>query len=1044
MEKAVSQYVYQEAKRLEAEFALKKNTYLTMQTGEEVCFRFRGTDLNFDRDDDNTYKLYFTGEVDVPWEYRCEPQYPILYRRIHESLIEKDGAYQLRVKAEEPLPRMACYRAGHFPSTVESLSFSCAVEGAVWQGDCRFEIEVYYRNCKDRYASDRDCEIHKILPMVENAMAQCQIQTEREIDFVLVSLILDDFRGDITISSPVLTDQDGHNYLEPFSMEPRDLTHKKWMGLNLSKIEWPYFVITLNDTVIFEGIRFDRAHRWPSYQFSLPKEWIVQEENVLKIRYLADYLQPLDFILRDVSLLQAPVEQGIIACEKYAAREFGVLIRLKRDCVVTCGASRPEITPVVAEQWLPAGLQVVKFNAVPFVGNAALEICVDGKHYAALLERYIEKDGVDVMTGTGDHIYTDLTYQNMEDYLAWYLNNRLGKMLTFRTSYRWSGANLVEDGIYDWAIDLLGEYGIYTAIMTDGRELPSYVTNEKHYRGENPKFLGYQAHENDGMYLYWGGAKCKEDLLFYELAMRLFKAQGFSLSPHNQLTRSGDTYFPYYDHSFVGNMKQAATRFAEKISAVAKDASRHSGPSILFKYFFEAGVKWCCAELMYNPLEVITAALRGTSLANGQRSYGGHMAVQWSTTPHDDIYRYRRFFNALMTAYTNGIDQINTEEGCWRLEECYADLERNSSACLHHTSVQAAFADFIATHTRRGELKTNIAILHGKYDGLDMFTHPDFPVWGMQCVEKGDSEKSWDLVKVFFPHAQLASVYQHDCPHEPVGFHTGTPYGLVDIVPDNSGEEFLQKYPYLIMLGYHCADSQFNARMCSYVANGGTLLATLAHFTDCLDHQTANAGMGNVLWDKSLRELVGDLELTHTPAGQRLADSDGTVHPVLYRKVGKGRVILFNTTVYPNHESIRARYREMMETIAQKNAEGEMCKGWAETKDWVSTSVFDALDRRVIYCVNVNWWSDAEPMEWVTLHHDGYAYDLAVARDTVCIASIFGETMFVSQNMTLDVLGFDGKLLRVQGKRGDTVLVYRKGSVGSIELPYDGIFETQM
>ncbi len=526
---------------------------------------------------------------------------------------------------------------------------------------------------------------------------------------------------------------------------------------------------------------------------------------------------------------------------------------------------------------------------------------------------------------------------------------------------------------------------------------------------------------------------------------RLCKSQGGDFTPGHTLHRHGENqYWKHFDSEKTTDMQEAAEYFLQNIAPIHYDATRHSGPSILFKYFFEAGVKWCCAELMYNSVEVITGALRGASLANGQGSFGAHMAAQWSTTPHDDIYRYRRFFNAMLSAYTNGIDQINMEEGCWRLEECYSDFERNSSACLHHTSVQAAVNDFIATHTRRGELKTNVAILQGKYDGLDMFTHPNYPVWGMKGMDKADSEKSWDLLKVFFPSAKLACVYEHNCPHEPVGFHTGTPYGLVDIIPDYSASEFMARYPYLIMLGYHCNSYDFNNRVLQYVKSGGTLLATLAHFCDCTDHKKANEGRGRLVNTEAFRTLTGCYETVMTENGQRLVDRNGKQNDIIYNKVCKGRVILFNTTFYPNHESIRDKYQEFMEALAQENAEHEKMRGWAETKDWITTSIFDAKDRRTIYCMNVNWWSEKEPVEKVMLHHNGHAYELAVERDTVCIASIFGDTMFVSQSMSLDVLSFDGKTLRAQGIRGDALTVYREGISYDIQLPAEGIWETQI
>ncbi len=1041
-----SRYRYHEAEPLEKTVPLKKDMYLPLVSGQSTSISFCGSDIDFHKEDDREYKLYFTGETDIPWEYRCEPQYPVLYRRICESLIPAGDGYQLHIASDKGLPRMAFYRANEFPADIKTLEFSCDVTGVVYQGDCRFEIEVYYKNGQPRFAFHEDAEIKQRIPIQGTCTLRQTIPVDKEIDFILVGLRLDDFCGELTVASPKLTDESGNPYIPPFTVEPLDLEPKQWVGINLSKIEWPHFVITLNGSVIYDGTSFERIHRWPSHQFLLPKELFCDGRNEIKIQYIGDYPQPLDYILRDVSLLISPTEQGIIACEPYAAREFGVLIKLKEDSVVTAIASCPQIQPVLREQKLSKGLHVIPFQSEPFAGKAVIQISIGGKAYTAELSRYIQKDSADVIVGTGDQIYSNLTYPGAEEFVSWYLHNRLGKLFTFRTTYRWSGTDHVDEGLYDWLIDLLGQYGVYSAIMTDGRELPNLPSNEKGYFGSNPYFLGYQAHEQDGMFLYWGAQSfTKEGAFYQEIVERLCQCQGGDFTPgHTLFWRGENVYQKHFDSRKATDMQAAAEYFVKNISRIRYDASRHSGPSILFKYFFDAGVKWCSAELMYNCVEVITGALRGASLANGQKSYGGHMAVQWSTTPHDDIYRYRRFFNAMLLAYTNGIDQINMEEGCWRLEECYADFERNSSPCLQHTAIQRAVNDFAATHTRRGELKTNIAILQGKYDGLDMFTHPDATVWRMDGVPKGASESSWDLLEVFYPHAKLGCVYEHNCPHEPVGFHTGTPYGLVDIIPDYASSEFMARYPYLIMLGYHCNSYDFNNRLLQYVKNGGTVLATLAHFTDCTDHKTANAGQGKLVDTESFRKLTGGYTVVNTQQGQRLADADGAVHSMIHNTVGKGRVILFNTTAYPAHDSIRTQYKGFMEALAQQNARQEKARGWAETKDWVTTSIFDAEDRRTIYCMNVNWWSDEEPVEQVTLHNDGYCYTFPVERDTVCIASIFGETVFVAQSMTLDVLGYDGKTLRVQGSCGDEITVFRKGQARTVVLPLSGIYETQL
>ena len=62
-----------------------------------------------------------------------------------------------------------------------------------------------------------------------------------------------------------------------------------------------------------------------------------------------------------------------------------------------------------------------------------------------------------------------------------------------------------------------------------------------------------------------------------------------------------------------------------------RGAPRHTGPSVMFKYFYQAGYDFLGAETMYGSMEPIMAFLRGASLSYGKREMGVHHAVQWSS-----------------------------------------------------------------------------------------------------------------------------------------------------------------------------------------------------------------------------------------------------------------------------------------------------------------------------------------------------------------------------------------------------------------------------
>ena len=121
-------YVHCESPEFERSFKLAKDLYRVMNTADVLAVEFNSHDVDFDAYDDNEYKLYFTGEVNIPWEYRCEPKYPVLYRRICESLVRDSGKYKLKVDSDDlTLPKGAFYKISSVPSGTRRLRFRCVI-----------------------------------------------------------------------------------------------------------------------------------------------------------------------------------------------------------------------------------------------------------------------------------------------------------------------------------------------------------------------------------------------------------------------------------------------------------------------------------------------------------------------------------------------------------------------------------------------------------------------------------------------------------------------------------------------------------------------------------------------------------------------------------------------------------------------------------------------------------------------------------------------------------------------------------------------------
>lgn len=104
----------------------------------------------------------------------------------------------------------------------------------------------------------------------------------------------------------------------------------------------------------------------------------------------------------------------------------------------------------------------------------------------------------------------------------------------------------------------------------------------------------------------------------------------------------GKRYWLCHDPFLPADMEIQAKDVINSFREIKRDCTRHTGPSILFKYFCMAGYDWIGAETMDSPTEFLLCALRGAARAYGIKATGVHHALQWSSTPHDDPLRFQR------------------------------------------------------------------------------------------------------------------------------------------------------------------------------------------------------------------------------------------------------------------------------------------------------------------------------------------------------------------------------------------------------------------
>lgn len=1041
----------------------------------------------------DTCQLFFTGETVTFYQWKNEPDEPQFYRRLDDALdaaeAEKE-AYALHFAGTDAdYPLRACTKV-LWPPVLSYLALSgfseewtCGIRAKAKNvkisagGYLRLRFEVRYK--KPGLSRRRGYGPADVVAQIDFAEGtydwqdlsrQINIPTQETAN-VFVCLEGRHFTGDIWFEAPFLTSSNGYNTVPSFGIFTEDRPQFNWLGQNLSKKEWPSFAVTLNGTEILHGPVFERCHRYSEWQIRLP-EGLIAENNTLTITRLDEGRDPLPYRLHEIGAVSIPDAYApfrIVAVPEQVpvGVEFGILVKAKEAMPVLWAS---DTIRLVGPKTVEAGLQVLRCRVddpgthLPFKVNGA---------EAEILRAVIkEEDGVS--TGTGDLIYVDQTPADFEEYLSWYLAEGVGNLLTIRPTYRWSGCRQIDPQVWEMLVRVLNGMNVKYAHMIDGRELPGVNTNPARALLESPAFLGRQNHERDGAQCYWGYNEHTDKpnmQLYYDMMIRMLEEfpeeSNAFICPENIISigNGGDFEDPrinnadgkehlglYRNVYLPADMKVMADHFVEQLAKTRYTATRHTGPSSLFKYFYQAGYSWTGAETMYGPMELVCSALRGAAQAYGHPIVGAHHAVQWSTTPHDIEPRYRRYRLALYVSYMQGVHEINTEEGLWHMEEYYHAHDRFGAACTNHRKQQQDFYRFVATHSRTGSFYTPVAFLQGRYDGWRVFGRNG--VWGHPDLPCAAPEESWDLINYYYPLSLQDAIYRHPCIEGPVGFHTGTPHGNIDIIPVEAAS--YAPYKLIAMVGYNCAAPEDLDKLLTAATEGATVLIgwpQLSVTTDraevlALNHQylehpfvSTVAGTPDFVpqHKDGLEVMVGPA----APAAEVLETTDEGL-PLIYRvPLGKGSVVFVNATCYAADLALRAAWLRTIDRLTTQTLAEEPVA--VEVDETVQYTIFQQEeDVRHYYLLAIDWWQPKETPHKATLTMAGASYEIdvpwGVMLKVVTNNSIAawcttedGEVLSVSEDMVI-VQGVDTCTFRVAsaGKIHEVTCDFRKEAVQTI------------
>jgi hypothetical protein len=355
------------------------------------------------------------------------------------------------------------------------------------------------------------------------------------------------------------------------------------------------------------------------------------------------------------------------------------------------------------------------------------------------------------------------------------------------------------------------------------------------------------------------------------------------------------------------------------------------------------------------------------------------------------------------------------------MEKGFVDSDRFSRSCRRHLTEHTKFRQFMESHERRGKQRVPIAVIQGRYDGWRCFGRGN--VWmreGRQW-KFGLAEESFDLLKVFYPRSVLSDIYRNDCPVEPQGWYSGTPYGVVDLLPIEASAELLDTYKVIAFLGWNTFVAEDFEKLLNYVKNGGSLILAKPHLSIC-----TKRNMDSVLKpDAVLYELLGD-DFANT-------STDST--EIIRRQVGKGKVIYFKIDTYPADGRIREIYENELKTLALEAEECERNKGWIRGSDDVNFTVYDWADgkTRTIYLLNIDWWSGktAAPAKLLLGNRE---FNISVRAGAIEAITISDGLAVMPLNIDMDIIKLNRQGISVQSAFGGKIKIFTEINSGIQEL----------
>ena len=818
------------------------------------------------------------------------------------------------------------------------------------------------------------------------------------------------------------------NFIDTFEYAPNKLGNQKWIGEGFSLTERPSFRLKINGEEIFCGRKKDRLHRFAGVEFSIPGG-LIKAENHVEITYTKD--NRVGYCINEIQLITMPKELEILGIQTYhnKGERFGMLCYAENwDSLIVSSDNGIEL---IDKFEVNSGYGVLTF--LPKESGASRVIKISDGINIRQAEITVNKEKNDsVITGSGDFIYVNQNFEEFIEYVAWYLNEGIGNLITLRSCYRWGATAELDCDFWKKAVRILQGLGAYYSLMIDGRELNGVNANPPKEILESEYFLGEQTHERDGAFTYWAQDVSESEAFFYHLLSRKLERNGIYGKFSPVYDKQGNARI-YYAGDDVLDVKSAYENLVNNLKRTGADgATRHTGVTPLFSAFFDAGYKWLGYESMYGNHEIVFGALRGMSNSLGQASFGSHLALQWSSVPCDDLSHMARYKLSLYESYMQGTTQINTEEGLWNIENPYEGFDRFSYACTEHRKIQSEFNRFVKAHSRNGCQVRKIAMMVGKYDGMDCFSTGRVYGQKRDYWEYSAPEYSWDLLKTFYPQAKIGAIYhfvkkggnaglrEKDLKflkafpdayggtvldYQPLGYYSSTPYGVIDLI--SSDADNLSDYSFIFLTGWNSCNEAQLKKLCEYMQNGGVLMLAKPHLFDSVMREEVLTGHGSIIESEYVEALLS------------------------YQKTGN--LIYFDKESYPI--DFCEEYKKELE-----KAGSLFGSQIVKNVDGISFTEYETENgARFIYAINICWWTEAPSTFSVKLADKEFSVSVADNDIKLVGVSPNRKNAVLVEGIDIDITAIENESATLKGFGEAKITIFNQNGASTTKMHIDGV-----